>query len=120
MPKFTIKVLVINSSAAPVKAHVGASLVGADLMEYYSTSEDVTYVFEVGDTTITRYLTSDLGAIQKYDLVVALWEGEKTIGKGVKYASATLENAVEKKKKVAVKFGLAIKNFTPESFFGKY
>ena len=119
MPKFTIKVLVVNSSAVPVKAHVGASLVGADLMEYYSTSEDVTYVFEVGDTTITRYLTSDLGAIQKYDLVVALWEGEKTIGQGVKYAAATLKNAVEKKKKIAVNLGLSIREFTPKLFFGK-
>ena len=120
MPKFTIKVLVVNSSAAPVKVHVGASLVGADLKEYYSTSEDVTLVLSVGDTLITRYLTSDLGALQIYDLVVALWEGEKPIGKGIKYATATLKNAVEKKKKIAVKLGLAIQDFSPKSFYGKY
>ena len=80
MPKFTIKVIVVNASAGPVKAHVGASLVGADWREYYSTSEDITRVFAVGHTLVTRYLTSDLGAIQKYDLVVALWEGEKPSG----------------------------------------
>ena len=99
MPRFTIKVLVINNSAAPVKAHVGASLVGADQKEYYNTSEDITRVFPVGFTLITRYLTSDLGSTQKYDLVVALWEGEKPIGQGTKYKDITLRNAVEKKKK---------------------
>ena len=119
MPKFTIKVLVVNAGAAPVKAHVGASLVGADWREYYSTSEDITRVFSVGNTLITRYLTSDLGALQKYDLVVALWEGEKTIGQGTKYATATLKNAVEKKKKIAVNLGLSIREFTPKLFFGK-
>ena len=120
MPKFTIKVLVVNASAGSVKAHVGASLVGADQREYYSTSEDITRVFAVGNTLVTRYLTSDLGALQKYDLVVALWEGEKTIGQGIKYATATLENAVEKKKKITVKFGLSIREVSPESFFGQF
>ena len=119
MPKFTIKVLVVNASAGPVKAHVGASLVGADFKEFYSTSEDITREFAVGNTLITRYLTSDLGALQKYDLVVALWEAEKPIGHGVKYAATTLKNAVEKKKKIAVKFGLTIRDFTPKSFYGK-
>ena len=119
MPKFTIKVLVVNAGAAPVKVHVGASLVGADWREYYSTSEDVTLVLSVGNTLVTRYITSDLGALQIYDLVVALWEGEKTIGQGTKYATATLKNAVEKKKKIAVKLGLSIREFTPKLFFGK-
>jgi len=120
MPKFTIKVTVVNASAGPVKAHVGASLVGADGQEFYSVSEDITRVFAVGDTSVVRYLTSDLGALQKYDLVVALWEGEKTIGEGIKYAAVTLEKAVEKKKKITVKFGLSIPKITPESFFGLY
>jgi len=117
MPTFTIKVLVINGSGAPVKAHVGASLVGADQMEYYNTSQDITQVFPVGHTLITRYLTSDLGATQKYDLVVALWEGEKPIGQGIRYKYITLRNAVEKKKKIVVRFGLSIREFTPGIFY---
>ena len=66
MPKFTIKLWIINKSGVPIKAHVGASLVGADHMEYYNTSEDITQVFPVGHTLLTRYLTSDLGRNQKY------------------------------------------------------
>ena len=67
MPKFTITVIVTNNGTTSVTAHVGASLVGAtNHIEYYNTSEDIKYTFPVGDTTITRYLTSDLGAYQKY------------------------------------------------------
>ena len=119
MPKFTIKVLVVNYSGAPVKVHVGASLVGADQREYYNTREDVTQVFPVGRTLITRYLTTDLGKNQKYNLVVALWEGEKPIGHGLKYASKTLINAVEKKKKIVARLGLSIREFSPGIFYGK-
>ena len=118
MPKFTIKVIVLNASAAPVKAHLGASLVGvADQREYYNTSEDITKVFPVGYTAVTRYLTSDLGPKQKYNLIVILWEGEKPIGHGLKYVTKTLKNAVEKKKKIVVKFGMSIRNFFPGVFY---
>jgi len=116
MPKFTIKVVVLNSSVAPVKAHVGASLVGADHREYYNTSEDITHVFPVGYTSLTRYLTTDLGPKQKYDLVVALWEGEKPIGHGLKYATKTLKNAVEKKKKKVADMTLGVPSISPTSF----
>ena len=120
MPIFTIKVLVINASVAPVKAHVGASLVGvADQMEYFNTAEDVTQVFPVGYTIITRRLTSDLGRNQKYNLIVALWEGEKPIGQGIRYKDVTLKNAVEKKKKIVVKFGMSIRDFSPGVFYGE-
>ena len=120
MPKFTIKVLVLNSSVAPVKAHVGASLVGAaDRREYYNTSEDITKVFPVGHTIVTRYLTSDLGLKQKYNLILALWEGEKPIGHGLKYATKILKNAVEKKKKIVPRFTLLIRDFHPGVFYAK-
>ena len=73
MPKFTIKVIVTNKGDASVSAHVGASLVGAsDHMEYFNTSEDIKHTFAIGKTPITRYLTSDLGAYQKYYLSVIL------------------------------------------------
>ena len=66
MPKFTIKVIVTNNGNASVSAHVGASLVGAsDHIEYFNTSEDVKRTFTVGETSITRYLTTYLGAYQK-------------------------------------------------------
>ena len=69
MPKFTIRLRVTNNSGAPAKAHVGASLVGAsDHVEYFNTSEDFKHTFTVGETPITRYLTTDLGAYQKYYL----------------------------------------------------
>ena len=119
MPTFTIKVIVTNKGTASVSAHVGASLVGAsDHIEYYNASEDVKYIFPTGETPITRYLTTDLGAYQKYYLYVALWEGEKTIGKGKKYAVAVLKNAVEKKKKIVVKMTLGVPSVSPTSFFG--
>jgi len=66
MPKSTIKVIVTNNGNASVSAHVGASLVGAsDHIEYFNTSEDVKRTFTVGETSITRYLTTYLGAYQK-------------------------------------------------------
>ena len=120
MPKFTTKVIVTNKGDASVSAHVGASLVGAsDHAEYFNTSDDVKDTFPIGKTTITRYLTSDLGAYQKYYLYVALWEGEKAIGKGKKYAVAVVKNAVEKKKKIVVKMTLGVPSVSPTSFFGE-
>jgi len=118
MPKFTIHVNVMNNGNIPVSAHVGASLVGAtDHMEYYNTSEDIIRTFSVGVTSVTRYLTSDLGKNQKYYLYVALWEAEKPIGHGIKYAMATLPNAVEKKKKIVMNMTLAAPSIFPTSFF---
>ena len=120
MPKFTIQVTVTNSGSTSVSAHVGASLVGAtDHIEYYNTSEDITQTFSVGATSVTRYLTSDLGKNQKYYLYVALWEAEKPIGHGIKYATATLPNAVEKKKKIVMNMTLAAPSISPTSFFGE-
>jgi len=117
MPKFTIQVTVTNAGNAPVSAHVGASLVGVtDHIEYFNTSEDITLTFNVGTTSVTRYLTSDLGKYQKYYLYVALWEGEKAIGVGKKYAVAVLKNAVEKKKKIVVDMTLAVPSISPTSF----
>jgi len=119
MPTFTIKVTVTNDGTAPVSAHVGASLVGAsDHVEYFNTSEDVKYTFATGDTSVTRYLTTDLGAYQKYYLYVALWEGEKLIGTGKRYAIASVPNAVKKKKKIVVKMTLGVPSISPISFFG--
>ena len=119
MPKFTIRVSVTNNGNAPVSAHVGASLVGAtDHIEYYNTSEDITQTFSVGATSVTRYLTSDLGKNQKYYLYVTLWEAEKTIGHGKKYATAVLPNAVEKKKKIVMNMILGMPSVSPTLFFG--
>ena len=121
MPKFTIKIRVTNNSGVPVKAHVGASLVGVvNHMEYYNISEDITLVFNPGRNIIGRYLTSDLGRNQKYNLIVALWEGEKPIGRGIKYTSVTLRNAVEKKKKTVVNMAISVTSFSPSSFTSKY
>ena len=120
MPKFTIHVTVTNSGNTPVAAHVGASLVGAtDHVEYYNTSEDITQTFNIGVTSVTRYLTSDLGKNQKYFLYVVLWEAEKPIGHGIRYATATLPNAVEKKKKIVVDMTLGVPSVSPASFFGE-
>ena len=118
MPKFTIRLQVTNNSGAPVKAHVGASLVGKDWMEYYNTADDVTKIFNAGKTEFIRYLNTDLGRYQKYDLILVLWEGEKPIGQGTKYASLKLVNAVEKKKKIVVNMTLGVLNFSPSSFIG--
>jgi len=120
MPKFTIHVSVTNAGNTSVSAHVGASLVGAvDHIEYYNTSEDITQTFNIGVTSVTRYLTSDLGKNQKYYLYVTLWEAEKTIGHGKKYATAVLPNAVEKKKKIILDMTLAVPSISPTSFFGE-
>jgi len=119
MPKFTIRVSVTNAGNTAVAAHVGASLVGAvDHMEYYNTSEDITQTFSIGVTSVTRYLTSDLGRYQKYYLYVTLWEAEKTIGHGIKYATTVLPNAVEKKKKKVEDMTLGVHRVSPTSFFG--
>jgi len=118
MPKFTIRISVTNSGSGPVTAHVGASLVGVnDYVEYYNTSEDYQHTFNVGTSTIVRYLTTNLGANQKYNLYVALWSVDKPIGKGTKYASAVLWSAVEKKKKKIIKLAASISSSTPTSFF---
>ena len=117
MPKFTIHLSVTNNGNTPVAAHVGASLVGAtDHMEYFNTSEDITQTFGVGVTFVTRYLTSDLGKNQRYYLYLALWEAEKPIGHGIRYATAVLPNAVEKKKKIVVDMTLAVPSISPTSF----
>ena len=117
MPKFTIRLRVTNTSGAPVKAHVGASLVGKDWAEFYNRADDVTRVFNNGKNEFARYLNTDLGGYQKYDLVVAIWEGEKPIGTGIKYASLKLVNAVEKKKKkIVVHMTVGVIKFYPSSF----
>jgi len=116
MPKFTIRIRVTNNSGASVKAHVGASLVGKDQVEFYNTDDDVTMIFTNGKNEFARYLNTDLGGYQKYDLVVAIWEGEKPIGKGIKYASATIKDAVEKKKKIVVNMTTEVLKFYPVSF----
>ena len=119
MPKFTIHAVVTNNGNTSVKAHVGASLVGVtDHMEYYSISEDITQTFSVGVTSVTRFLTSDLGKNQKYYLYLTLWEAEKPIGHGIKYAVAVLKNAVEKKKKIIIDMTLAVPTILPQSFYG--
>ena len=116
MPRFAIRIRVTNNSGVSVKAHVGASLVDKDWREFYNTADDVTMVFNPGKNEFTRYLNTDLGPYGKYKLVVALWEGEKPIGHGIKYATATVENAVEKKKKIVVNMTTEVLNFSPASF----
>ena len=116
MPRFTLRIRVTNNTGVPVKAHVGASLVGKDWAEYYNKSEDVTRVFNPGKNEFVRFITTDLGKFQKYDLVLVLWEGEKPIGKGKKYVTLTVANAVEKKKKIAVDMTLGVLHFYPNSF----
>ena len=119
MPKFILKLKVTNNSGVSVSAHVGASLVGTqNQIEYYNKSDDIKKIFPTGETIVQRYLTSDLGPNQKYDLVVALWEGEKPIGHGIKYAVFTVKNAVEKKKKkkITIKMAIAVADYYPKSF----
>jgi len=117
MPKFTIRLRVTNNSGVSIKAHVGASLVGAsDYREFYNTADDVTRVFPLGKSEFVRYLNTDLGPYEKYNLIIALWEGEKPIGHGIKYATATVENAVEKKKRIVVNMTTEVLNFSPASF----
>ena len=117
MPRFIIRIKVTNRSGFPVSAHVGASLVGTqNTTEYYDETKDIKKLFPVGETIVQRYLTSDLGQHQKYDLVVALWEGEKPIGHGIRYADVTVRNAVEKKKKIRVNMAVAVLDHYPKSF----
>ena len=121
MPKFILRLKVTNNSGVPVSAHVGASLVGTqNHIEYYNASEDIKKLFPTGETVVQRFLTTDLGTLQKYDLVVALWEGEKTIGHGIKYADFTVHNAVEKKKKITVNMAVAVLDHYPKLFITDY
>jgi len=117
MPNFTIRIRVTNNSGVPVKVHIGASLIGQrDTIEYYNTSDDITRVLGRGKNEYTRYLNTDLGAVQKYDLYVVVWEGEKPIGRGKRYATVKVTGAVEKKKKKEVKLDLKVLAFSPTSF----
>ena len=117
MPKFTIKVWVKNKGTTTVSAHLGASLVcDATGQEYYSVADDIKKDFAPGSVFMTRYLNTDLGPIGRYTLYVALWEGEKKIGTGKRYAIAHLSGAVEKKKKVTVGFKLLPPSISPASF----
>ena len=119
MPKFTIWVRATNNSGFDVKVHVGASLIGQrETTEYYNTSDDITTVLNPGKNEFARYLNTNLGQVQKYDLYVALWEGEKTIGQGKKYVSVKVTDAVEKKKKKVVKLDLKVLSYSPTSFTG--
>jgi len=119
MPQFTIRFRTTNNSGAPVKVHIGASLVGQkDTVEYYNTSDDITRVLNPGKNEDIRYLNTNLGQAQKYDLYLVLWEGEKAIGTGKRYAQVMVSNAVEKKKKLEVKLDLKMLAFYPSSFTG--
>ena len=94
MPKFTIRIRATNNINVPVKVHIGASLIGQkDAVEYYNTSDDITGVLKYGKNEYTRYLNTELGRNQKYDLVIALWEGEETIGQGIKLQRCAYKSA---------------------------
>ena len=118
MPKFSISCWVENTGTTTVSAHVGASLVHAtNGIEYYNTADDIKKNFNPGKTWVFRNLNTELGATGKYDFYLALWEGEKPIGTGIKYASAMISEAVEKKKKKAVVKLVITKNIiSPTSF----
>ena len=117
MPQFTIRLRVTNNSGASVKVHIGASLIGqTDAIEYNNTSDDITRVLGLGKNEYTRYLNTDLGKVQKYDFYLVVWEGEKPIGEGKRYAQVIITGAVEKKKKLEVKLDLALLGFSPPSF----
>jgi len=117
MPKFTIKVWVKNKGNTTVSAHVGASLVSAVTgQEFYNVADDIQKDFAPGDVFVTRYLNTDLGPTGKYTLYVALWEGEKPIGTGIKYAHVEILNVVEKKKKAIIDMGLVRPEISPKSF----
>ena len=119
MPQFTIRIRATNNSGFPVKVHIGASLVGQkDAVEYYNTSDDITRVLNLGKNEFIRYLNTDLGQAQKYDLYVVLCEGEKPIGTGKRYAQVMMPGAVEKKKKKEVNLDLKVLAFSPSSFTG--
>jgi len=117
MPKFTIKVWVKNTGTSTVSAHLGASLVSVVTgQEYYNVADDIKKDFVPGSIFITRYLNTDLGPIGKYTLYLALWEGEKPIGHGIKYAHVELIRAVEKKKKAIINLALRHPAVIPTSF----
>ena len=119
MPQFTIKIRATNNSGFAVKVHIGASLIGQiNSIEYYNTSDDITKVLNPGKNEYTRYLNTDLGQAQKYDLYVVLWEGEKAIGVGKRYEQVIITGAVEKKKKKVVSLDLKVLAFSPASFTG--
>ena len=120
MPKFSISCWVKNKGTATVSAHVGASLVNAiDGTEYFNTADDIKKNFNPGKTWVFRNLNTELGATGLYDFYLALWEGEKDIGTGTKYASVMIPGAVEKKKKVATpEFDISKTVISPTSFFG--
>jgi len=119
MPQFTIRLRATNNSGFPVKVHIGASLIGQkDLVEYYNTSDDITKVLGLGKNEYTRHLNTDLGKVQKYDLYLVVWEGEKPIGQGKRYAEVIITGAVEKKKKKEVNLDLKLLAFYPSSFTG--
>ena len=120
MPNFTIKVWVKNKGNTTVSAHVGASLVSSVTgQEFYNVADDIKKDFAPGDTFVTRYLNTDLGPMGKYTLYVALWEGEKAIGTGIKYAHVEILQAVEKKKKAIIDMGLVRPEISPTSFTGE-
>ena len=99
--------------------HVGASLIGQiNTTEYYNTSDDITKVLNPGKNEFVRYLNTNLGQAQKYDLYVVLWEGEKPIGLGKRYATVKVTGAVEKKKRKEVKLDLKVLSYSPTSFTG--
>ena len=117
MPKFTIRMRVNNKCGVPVTAHVGASLIGVtNTIEYYNEADDITKVFPTGKTEFVRYLNTDLGQVQKYDLYVALWDASKTIGTGTPYVIVKVPNAVEKKKKLKVSLDVSVLSYYPTSF----
>ena len=117
MPKFIIKFKVVNNGSEAIRTHVGASLVGVvDHAEYYNTADDIDWTFSPGTNIVQRYLNTELGSYQKYDLYVALWELAKPVGQGTKYASAEVPYAVEKKKKIIANLSVAILDYTPRSF----
>ena len=117
MPNFTIRLRATNNSGFPVKVHIGASLVGQkDSVEYYNTSNDITRVLYNGKNEFIRYLDTDLGKVQKYNLYLVLWEGEKPIGRGKRYEQVLITGAVEKKKKKVVSLDLKVLNYSPASF----
>ena len=119
MPKFSISCWVINKGTAKVSAHVGASLVNAvDGIEYYNRADDIKKNFNPGKTWVFRNLNSELGATGLYDFYLALWEGEKEIGTGKKYASVKISEAVEKKKKIVeVKLEISKPVIAPTSVY---
>jgi len=89
-------------------------------IEYYNTADDIKKNFKPGKTWVYRNLNTELGAVGKYDFYLALWEGEKDIGTGIKYASVMIPGAVEKKKKIAtatVKLDVSKTVISPTSFF---